>query len=310
MKREAEQSITPQTLRFYDGGVDADEGQAEVSPEPGSNARIELVRHTDGGSEQFEMRRRIAYDDRQLGELLVPRRTRTFRSDLTSVPALFTWLVPKTGEHLPATLLHDGLIHPPGDQTYTSTRGHVVRRVEADRVLRDAMADAGTALIRRWLIWSAVATATMLDGRGTGWSTGRKWYYRVTAAGTLLLIFALGVYAFFDLFDGITGGATLPWMGDRPWFVEIVGGLSGAVVIPLVLALVFWGRFRIAGAVVGVSLAVLLPATVALLVPTVIYQFLEFAAKAPRMALALAGVLVTGALAVLCVFSGAALFQR
>ena len=43
------------------------------------------------------MERRIAYRDRQLGELLVPRATATFRTDLTSVPALFTWLVPKTG---------------------------------------------------------------------------------------------------------------------------------------------------------------------------------------------------------------------
>ncbi len=67
------------------------------------------------------MQRRIAYRDRHLGELLVPRVTRTFRTDLTSVPALFTWLVPKTGLHLPATLLHDGLIHPPDDVTYVST---------------------------------------------------------------------------------------------------------------------------------------------------------------------------------------------
>jgi Na+(H+)/acetate symporter ActP len=73
-------------------------------------------------------------------------------------------------------------------------------------------------------------------------------------------------------------------------------------VIPLVLAL-FWGRFRIAGAVVGVSLAVLLPVTVALLVPTVIYQVLERTAKAPKVALVLAGVLVVGALVVLVVVS-------
>ncbi|WP_327692622.1 DUF1353 domain-containing protein [Streptomyces sp. NBC_00459] len=295
MTQNAEQPIAPETARFYDGGVDADKGQPEVLPDPASRARIELVRTTENGCEEFKMQRRIAYNDRHLGELLVPRRTRTFCSDLTSVPTLFTWLVPKTGEHLPATLLHDGLIHPSGDPTYTSTNGHVVHRVEADRVLRDAMADAGTALIRRWLIWSAVAMATMLDGSGTGWSKGRKWYYRLTAGVTLLLVFALGIYAFFDLFDAHI--PKLPWMGDRPWFVEVVGGLSGAVVIPLVLAL-FWGRFRIAGAVVGVSLAVLLPVTVALLVPTLIYQLLELTAKAPKLARGLALALGAAALAV------------
>lgn len=267
----AESPFTPQPWRFYDGGVDAEAGQAEA-PTPGSEARIELVRQVDGGLEQFAMRRRIAYLDRHLGELLVPRHTGTFHSDLTSVPALFTWLVPKTGNHLPATLLHDGLIHPANDPTYTSSDGHVVLRVEADRVLRDAMADAGTALIRRWLIWSAVATATMLSGEGTGWSKRRAWYYRLTAGLTGLLILVLGVCALFDLFDVI---ASIPWMGDQPWYVELVGGLSGAVVIPLALVLVFWGPFRIAGAVMAVTLAVLLPVTVALLLLTGLYQLLE-----------------------------------
>ncbi|KPC64685.1 DUF1353 domain-containing protein [Streptomyces chattanoogensis] len=301
MSRDAENPFTPQPSRFYDGGVDAGEGQEEVSPKPGSKARIELVRYADDGSEQFAMQRRIAYDDRHLGELLVPRNTRTFRSDLTSVPALFTWLVPKTGEHLPATLLHDGLIHPPGDPTYISTEDRVVLRVEADRVLRDAMADAGTALIRRWLVWSAVSTVTMLDGKGTGWSKRRAWYYRLTAGLTVLLIFALGICASLDLFDATTGIPTLPWMGDRPWFVELVGGLSGAVVIPLVLALLFWGPFRIAGAVVGVSLAVLLYVTFALLALTALYQVLELMAKRQKAALGLAGVLVGMGMVVLLV---------
>ena len=241
------------------------------------------------------MQRRIAYDDRHLGELLVPRRTRTFCSDLTSVPTLLTWLVPKTGEHLPATLLHDGLIHPAGEPTYTSANGHVVQRVQANRVLRDAMADAGTALIRR---------VADLVGRGDGDDARRQWNGLVERAQVVLPpgcrrdTFA-GLRArrlrVLDLFDADI--PALPWMGDRPWFVEVVGGLSGAVVIPLVLAL-FWGRFRIAGAVVGVSLAVLLPVTVALLVPTVIYQLLELTAKAPKVARGLAFALGAAALVV------------
>ncbi|UQA97550.1 DUF1353 domain-containing protein [Streptomyces halobius] len=307
MRRDVEHPVTLQPRRFYDGGVDAVAGQPEVPPDPGSDARIELVRLTERGREEFAIQRRIAYRDRHLGELLVPRETRTFRSDLTSVPALFTWLVPKTGEHLPATLLHDGLVHQPDDPTYTSTNGHVVLRVEADRVLRDAMADAGTALIRRWLVWSAVATATMLDGRGTGWSKARAWRYRATAALTVGLIAVLGICASLDLFDiAITGIPNLPWMGDRPWFVEVVGGLSAAGVIPLALSLC-WGRFRIAGAVVGVSLAVLLHVTVALLALTALYQALEWlTARMPKVAIALAG---AGTLVVLLVFA-AVFFQR
>lgn len=362
----------PEPERFYDGGVDAceEEERQEAPPNSSYGVRIELLRHADGGRELFRMQRRIAYNDRTYGVLVVPPSTGDFNSDLTSVPALFTWLVPKTGRHLPATLLHDGLHHPPGDQTYISSKGFTVRRVEADRVLRDAMADAGTARIRRWLVWSAVATATMLDGSGTGWSKGLMLYYRATAALTVLLILALGIYASFDLFDagiptlpwmdsrpwsvalvaGLSGAVvilglalefwskthkryyrvtaaltvlliaalgiyapfhlfdagipTLPWMGDRPWWVELVGGLSGAVLIPLALALVFWGPFRIAGAVVGVSLAALLYPTVALAFLTAVYQAVEWltASWTPKWAKPLGCVALVGLLALFLLF--------
>ncbi len=87
-------------------------------------------------------------------------------------------------------------------------------------------------------------------------------------------------------------------MGDRGWFLELAGGLAGAVVVPLVLSLA-WGRFRIAGAVVGVSLAVLLHVTVALLALTVLYRALEWlTAKVPTVALALVGAVVAVALVV------------
>lgn len=270
--------VAPQARRFYDGGVDGDADHPEVPPDPGSDPQVVLVRVTETGQEQFAMQRRIAYRDRHLGELLVPRVTGSFRTDLTSVPALFTWLVPKTGHHLPAALVHDGLVHGVDDVTYTSTEGHVVLRAEADRVLRDAMADTGTGLVRRWLVWSAVATATMLSGGGTGWSAALRLRYRATAALSVLVIAVLGLCATVDLFDvEVAGIPDLPWMGDRSWWVELAGGLAGAVVVPLVLALA-WGPFRIAGGVVGVSLAVLLHVTVALLALTTLYQALEWLA--------------------------------
>jgi transposase InsO family protein len=291
--------VTQQARRFYDGGVDGDAEHPEVPPDPNADPKIVLTRVAEHGREQFAMQRRIAYRDRHLGELIVPRVTGTFRSDLSSVPALFTWLVPKTGQHLPATLLHDGLIHAPGDVTYVSTDGHVVLRAEADRVLRDAMADAGTTLTRRWLVWSAVATVTMLSGAGTGWPTRSAWRYRATAALTLALIAVLGVCATLDLFDvGVPGVPELPWMGDRGWFTELAGGLSGAFVVPLMMSLA-WGRFRIAGAVVGVTLAVLLHVTVALLGLTALYRALEWlTAKVPTFMVILVGVLTAATLVI------------
>ena len=65
-----------------------------------------LERHLTDGLEIFSLERRIGYRDRVLGEILIPN-SPDFRTDRTSTPALFTWLVPKTGAHLPAALVHD-----------------------------------------------------------------------------------------------------------------------------------------------------------------------------------------------------------
>jgi hypothetical protein len=290
--------VRQQVRRFYDGGVPPRGADPGSAPDPGDDPRIVLDRHSENGVEQFALQRRIAYLDRHLGELLVPADPDTFRTDLTSVPALFTWLVPKTGAHLPAALLHDGLVHPPGHPTYVSTDGHVVDRVEADRVFRDAMADTGTGVVRRWLVWAAVATATILGGAGTTWSRALLWRYRSAAGLTVALVAYLGFCATVDLFDlTVPGAVALPWMGDRSWPLELVGGLAGAVVVPLLLGLT-WGRFRIAGTIVGIGLAVLLHVTLALLGLTALYQAVEWTAARRPMVVAvvaaLALVLATG----------------
>jgi hypothetical protein len=89
-------------------------------------------------------------------------------------------------------------------------------------------------------------------------------------------------------------------MGDRAWPLELAGGLAGAVVVPFVLGLT-WGRFRAAGVIVGIGLAVLLHVTVALAVLTGLYQLVERAvAWRPALvgAAAVAGVLVSAGLVI------------
>ncbi len=81
--------VTQQFHRFYDGGAPGEPADR------GSPPRIVLERHDESGVENFSLTRTLGYDDRELGELLVPART-DFRTDLTSVPWLFTWLVPRT----------------------------------------------------------------------------------------------------------------------------------------------------------------------------------------------------------------------
>lgn len=290
--------VRAQVRRFYDGGLPSSPDQPPVPPDPARDPHIVLVRHADTGVERFALARRLAYLDRHLGELLVPADPASFRTDLTSVPWLFTWLVPTTGAHLPAALLHDGLVHPPGSPpTYVATDGQLVDRATADRVFRDAMADTGTGVVRRWVVWSAVTTATMVLG-GAGRSRLARSAYRLVAVTTVLVVGYLGTCATADLFDlRVAGLAGLPWMGHQPFPRELVGGAAGAVVIPLLLGLA-WGRYRVAGAVVGVLLALLLHVSVVLLALTGLYRGVEWLAGGwPRLA-ASAGmgvVLVTAA---------------
>jgi hypothetical protein len=262
--------VSLEPRRFYDGGSLPDGDRPGSPPDPGSDPRIVLERHTEDGLERFSLERRLGYLDRHLGELLVPADD-GFRTDLTSTPALFTWLVPKTGAHLPAALLHDGLVGGVGGSSYMSTERHVVDRVEADRVFRDAMADTGTRVVRRWIVWAAVTLATIFTGDSRLVRAG----HRAAAAGTLALVVWLGWCATGDLFDQDWPLAvSLPWMGDRPWWTELWLGLVFAVLVPAALSLA-WGRFRLAGAVAGILLALLLHVTVALALITLGYQVLE-----------------------------------
>ena len=302
--RERSGQVVQQARRFYDGGTLPRDGRPGEPADPGADPRIVLERHSEEGVETFDLERRLAYLDRHLGELLVPADP-GFRTDLTSVPALFTWLVPKTGAHLPAALLHDALVEGRDDPTsYVSTEGHRVDRVAADRIFRDAMADTGTGVIRRWMVWAAVTVATIFVGRQVPWSQARHWSYRLAAAATILAIVYLGYSATADLLDrSWVGAVDLPWMGERPWWAELGGGLAGAVVVPLALSLL-WGRLRTAGAIAGVMLAVLFHVTVVLALIGSTYLALErLARRSPPAAWVLAGVIVVASLVVFAMLS-------
>lgn len=319
---------SPQPDRFFDGGTD------DEPPERGLRPRIVLERvpgaapgtgSTDGAAsgstDRFRMLRRIGYDDHRLGPILVPDDLDRATTDLASVPSLFTWLVPKSGRHLPAALVHDGLVGGgggagTGEPQYRADAG-TIDRAEADRVFRDAMRDGGTGLIRRWLVWSAVTLATVHVGVRE-WSALRRWRYRIPVYATLLVVAVLGVLATLDLLDLAPSVVGVPWMEDRAaggvpggfwpggfwpsgFWGEVAGGAAGALVVPLLLALT-WGRFAVAGAVIGVAMAFLLHVTVVVAALTLGYQALEWAtARWPRAVLTAATVLVGAGALVLVV---------
>lgn len=233
-------------------------------PEEGGPLRLEL-RSIDG--RDFTLLRQIAYWNEHYDEcFVVPADLRHFTTDLASVPALFTWLVPKSGDFLPAAVLHDALVRPGAFIGPDLDRdGEPFGRVEADRIFREAMIGLGTGRVRAWLMWAAVTLSTM-------WHSGRTWT-RAVLVGLLGTVTVLGVLATLDFFDVIDW---VPWMGGEgtDWWWKLLTGAAGAVLIPLGLS-VSWGKLWRAGAITGVALAFLLHVTVALAMLVGAYQVVE-----------------------------------
>lgn len=221
---------------------------------PGRPYRIALTRLVEDGREAYRLEHPLGYWDAEVGGVIVPADLAQFRTDLLSVPRLFAWLIPPTGLHLPAALIHDGLVHRPEEpQSYIAATP--IDRVTADRIFRTAMRDLGTSWLRRWLMWTAVAVATMVAG-----PFARTWRGRLAVGLTMAVVAVGGTLATIDLFDC---RELLPWMGDRPLWVELASGAVGAVVVPALLALL-WGRQWRAGIIAGAALALLVHVTVAL----------------------------------------------
>ena len=187
---------------------------------PAQPARIVLERTFETEREVFRLREPIGYWDDEVGAVIVPDNLGGFDTDLTSVMRFFTWLVTTTGVHLPAALVHDGLI--PGRSAGSSyVAGQEIDRVTADRIFRSGMRHLGTSWLQRWLIWSAVATATMVSAP---WR--RAWRSWVAVLVTVVVVVVGGTFATIDLFDCRD---VVPWMGDQPAWREVFWGAVGAV---------------------------------------------------------------------------------
>lgn len=220
------------------------------------------------GPGEFRMLSRIGYRHPKYpgAAFVVPRADRVDRytTDLTSIPSMFTWLIPVIGEHLPAALIHDGTISP-GEKEH---EGPDLTREEADDLFRDAMRLSGTPRLRRWLIWTGVSLGTMWEFRTP------KLVWRTLMIAYFATLAALGVVATLDLFDVPWAWAQLPWMGDRPWHSELAIGAMVAVVVPSVLSLT-WGNRRTVGRVAGIAFAFLLHPTLLVMGVTVTYLIAE-----------------------------------
>jgi hypothetical protein len=235
---------------------------------------IPQVRLERVGPGSFKMLSRIGYrhPDYQGTAFVVPRADtqETYRTDLASIPAAFTWLVPIVGTHMPAALIHDGLITS-GDPEH---EGPEVTRQEADDIFRDAMRLSGTRRIRRWLVWTGVSLGTMWEHRRP------RWLWRPVMVAYFAILTILGLWTTADVLDvSWSWLPMLPWLGDRPWYLELASGTVMAVLVPSVLSL-FWGNRRTVGRIAGIALAFLLHPTIFIVAVTIIYVVAErFASK-------------------------------
>ncbi len=72
-----------------------------------------------------------------------------FRTDFASVPHALTWLVPRTGKHNRAAVLHD----------YLTRNSQLVTRKDADGIFLRVLRELGVGLVRRRLLYWGVRLA-------------------------------------------------------------------------------------------------------------------------------------------------------
>ncbi len=126
-----------------------------------------------------------------------------FRTDLTSAPRPFRWLIDVGGDHAPAAVLHDYLTRPRRIQHAAIGPGWayappLVSRSDADGVFRRVLHELEVSAPRRWLMWAGVRVGCRMQD-----ATGQDWYYVLlltVPAALLLLVPLLVVLPFAGLF--------------------------------------------------------------------------------------------------------------
>lgn len=118
------------------------------------------------------------------GPWTVPPR---YRTDFASVPRLAWSLVPRFGAYTAATVLHDWLITDALDRGAASSR-------EVDRTFRQAMAELGVSIPRRWLMWAGVRWGALANpARRAGFVRDLPAVLGVSALALPLLVPAVAV---------------------------------------------------------------------------------------------------------------------
>jgi hypothetical protein len=143
------------------------------------------------GAEAWELIEPLAYRGRRQ-RFVVPA---GFRTDLTTVPRVVVWLVPRWGLYTRAAVLHDWLCT-------VGIRTRAVTARDADGIFRRVLRESGVPVLRRWLMWCGVRWGALPDPlRRRGWLLSAPGVLAITLAAAplvlppaLLIAPALAVY--------------------------------------------------------------------------------------------------------------------
>ncbi len=156
-----------------------------------------------------------------------------FRTDLASVPRVFTWLIPRYGIYTLAAILHDYLCRKrlgclvcrvalvPGEPIPVEHHGHKVRPGlvapvslrDADGIFRRVMQELGTSHPRRWMMWAAVRVGHRMSD-----ATGREWaqFLAVAPLSIAVLIVPVTLVQVWVWLFALVEWASRLWEGGRP----------------------------------------------------------------------------------------------
>jgi hypothetical protein len=146
-------------------------------------------------------------------------------TDLASVPVLLRWFAGRYGIHTPAALVHDWLIPQPVEPPLEAMTNEY-----ADRYFRFMLGDLGVPMIRRWLMWAAVAARTRFT---SGWLNATSLVVWVIASIIGMTTFVVGVVTGNTL--AVVAATFAPFLFAGMWGRQYGAGIVAAYSAPWIL---------------------------------------------------------------------------
>jgi hypothetical protein len=208
-------------------------------------------------SKQFELKSTVRYTGKETGleaklsndaldsiRWVSPKRLN--KTDLVSVPMPLRWFVGRYGIHTPAGLIHDWLIPQPSDPEIPGMKDE-----HADRYWRFMLEDLEVPLIRRWLMWAAVAARTRWQ-RGLLFRVLLSLWVLASLAGTTAFVVGVLNGNYLLIVAATFAPVVFALLWDRQYGAGIVAAYSAPWILPpTLLAAVGYGAYWIVERLVG-----------------------------------------------------------